>query len=169
MDAVRVLLVFFCFTAVGGGGLHDGDLLGIAKGEVGVKELSGRNDGPRVEEYLGCVGLKRGAPYCAAFVSWVFMKAGYGAPRTGWSPALFPAGRIVERPAPGLVFGIYFKSLGRIAHCGLVLGVRGDWVVTVEGNTDPSGGRNGDGVYQRMRHKRSIYRCSNWLRYGTGG
>lgn len=155
--------MFFCFTAFGGSGLHDGDLLGIAKGEVGVKEWSGRNDGPRVEEYLACVGLKRGSPYCAAFVSWVFMKAGYGVPRTGWSPALFPIGRIVKEPAPGMVFGIYFKSLGRIAHCGFVQGVRGNWVVTVEANTDPSGGRNGDGVYQRMRHKRSIYRYSNWL------
>jgi len=160
--------VFFCFIAFGGSGLHGGDLLGIANREVGVREWSGRNDGPRVEEYLSCVGLKRGAPYCAAFVSWVFMRAGYGAPRTGWSPALFPADRLVGKPSPGMVFGIYFKSLGRIAHCGLVEKVRGDWVVTVEANTDPSGGRNGDGVYLRMRHKRSIYRYCNWLRYGTG-
>nr|WP_307866714.1 peptidoglycan-binding protein [Pedobacter sp. ASV19] len=161
--------MFFCFIAFGGSGLHGGDLLGIASREVGVRELSGRNDGPRVEEYLSCVGLKRGAPYCAAFVSWVFMEAGYGAPRTGWSPALFPARRIVKDAAPGMVFGIYFKSLGRIGHCGLVQGVKGDWVVTVEANTDPSGGRNGDGVYLRMRHKRSIYRYANWLCYGTGG
>lgn len=35
------------------------------------------------------VKLKKGQPWCAAFVSWVFAKAGYTAPRTGWSPALF--------------------------------------------------------------------------------
>ncbi|MHA4894131.1 C40 family peptidase [Pedobacter sp. PWIIR3] len=137
-------------------------LIPIAEAELWVREATGRNDGKRVEEYLASVGLKQGQPYCAAFLSWVFKQAGYAAPRTGWSPDLFPNSRLVKAAAPGNVFGIYFPALKRIAHCGLVTGVQGDWVKTIEGNTNGSGGREGDGVYRRLRHKRSIKAYADW-------
>ena len=137
-------------------------LIPIAMAELWVREKTGKNDGKRVEEYLASVKLKKGDPYCAAFVSWVFQQAGYELPRTGWSPALFPAARLAKAAAPGNVFGIYFPALKRIAHCGLVVSSRSDWVNTVEGNTDASGGREGGGVYQRLRHKKSIRLYSDW-------
>ena len=137
-------------------------LIPIAMAELWVREKTGKNDGKRVEEYLASVKLKKGDPYCAAFVSWVFQQAGYELPRTGWSPALFPAARLAKAAAPGNVFGIYFPALKRIAHCGLVVSSRRDWVNTVEGNTDASGGREGGGVYQRLRHKKSIRLYSDW-------
>ncbi len=118
-------------------------LIPIAEAELWVREATGGNDGKRVEEYLNAVGLKKGDPYCAAFVSWVFKQAGYDAPRTGWSPALFPTSRLVKAAEPGNVFGIYFPALKRIGHCGLIAGVQGDWIQTIEGNTDGSGGREG--------------------------
>ncbi|MEJ7556692.1 MAG: peptidoglycan-binding protein [Pedobacter sp.] len=137
-------------------------LIPIALAELWVREESNKNDGKRVEEYLAVVGLKKGEPYCAAFVSWVFKQAGHASPRTGWSPALFPTTRLVKAVAPGNVFGIYFPALKRIAHCGLVVSSRGDWITTVEGNTDASGGREGGGVYQRLRHQKSIRLFSDW-------
>jgi hypothetical protein len=137
-------------------------LIPIAMAELWVREKTGKNDGKRVEEYLASVKLKKGNPYCAAFVSWVYKEAGYDLPRTGWSPALFPAARLAKAAAPGNVFGIYFPALKRIAHCGLVVSSRSDWVSTVEGNTDASGGREGGGVYQRLRHKKSIRLYSDW-------
>jgi hypothetical protein len=137
-------------------------LIPIAMAELWVREKTGKNDGTRVETYLASVKLKKGDPYCAAFVSWVFKQAGYDLPRTGWSPALFPTARLVKAAAPGNVFGIYFPALERIAHCGLVISSRSDWVTTVEGNTDASGGREGGGVYQRLRHKKSIRLFSDW-------
>ena len=137
-------------------------LIPIAQAELWVREATGNNDGSRVEEYQASVGLKQGAPYCAAFVSWVFEQAGYASPRTGWSPALFPFPKLVKAAAPGNVFGIYFPSLKRIAHCGFVESVKGDWVTTIEANTNITGSREGEGVYRRVRHKRSVYRYSNW-------
>jgi hypothetical protein len=137
-------------------------LLPIALAELWVREKTGKNDGWRVEQYLATVGLKKGNPYCAAFVSWVFKQAGYSYPRTGWSPALFPAGRLAKAAAPGNVFGIYFPAMKRIAHCGFVVNSRSDWITTVEGNTDASGGREGGGVYQRLRHKKSVRLFSDW-------
>ena len=167
MAAARIFLGVFCIAFVGGNRIPDRDLLkgnvvAIASKEVGVRELSGHNDGKRVEEYLASVGLHRGDPYCAAWVSFIFKQAGYSAPRTGWSPDLFPSKRLVKVPEPGDVFGIYFTDMGRIAHCGLVERTHSDWVYSIEANTDASGGREGGGVYRRMRHKRGISRFSNW-------
>ncbi|WP_256003281.1 peptidoglycan-binding protein [Pedobacter deserti] len=144
----------------------------IACGELWVREASGKNDGPRVEGYLASVGLKKGQPWCAAFVSWVFKQAGYAKPRTGWSPALFPAARLAKAAAPGNVFGIYFPALKRVAHCGLVTDRRDSWIGTVEGNTNASGGREGDGVYRRLRHVRTVHCYADWIaapRNGKGG
>ena len=137
-------------------------LIPIAMAELWVREKTGHNDGKRVEEYLSAVDLKKGDPWCAAFVSWVFRQAGYPLPRTGWSPALFPTLKLVKAAAPGNVFGIYFPALKRIGHCGIVLASRKDWISTIEGNTNASGGREGDGVYRRLRHKKSIRLFSDW-------
>ncbi|MES2826711.1 MAG: peptidoglycan-binding protein [Bacteroidota bacterium] len=137
--------------------------LPIAQGEIRVREKTGNNDGERVEEYLACVDLKKGQPYCAAFVSWVFKQAGYASPRTGWSPSLFPTSRLVAVAMPGNVLGIYFPALNRIAHCGFVEKVNGDLITSIEGNTDGSGGREGDGVYRRIRNRKSIRYYADWV------
>ncbi len=141
-------------------------LLGIARAEIGVREKTGCNDGKRIEAYLNAVGLRKGSPYCAAFVCWVFKQTGYAEPRTGWSPALFPdrvlVKSVVAEQVSGLVFGLYFPSLKRIAHCGFAERLKGDWLNTIEGNTNLPGSREGDGVYRRMRHIRTIYRFADW-------
>lgn len=170
MATVRFLLAFLCIAALGGRHVSGRDLLiapklpllEIARGELGVRERSGKNDGPRILIYQGAVGLKSGDPWCAAFVSWVFFKAGYPKPRTGWSPALFPLARIKKTAAPGMLFGIYFPALKRIAHCGFVESLRGDWVITIEGNTNQAGAREGDGVYRKWRPHKSIHRFADW-------
>lgn len=187
MAAVRILLGLLCLLATGGswgvgryfvvhGGPHqvqdharigDADsggakIIAIAEKEIGVREDL-ENDGQRVDQYNAYAGVRKVA-WCASFVSWVFGQAGHPQPRTPWSPALFPADRITENPVAGSVMGIYFKDLKRIAHCGIVTGLKGDLVYCVEGNTNVNGGREGDGVFRRIRHLRSIYRFANWLK-----
>jgi len=137
-------------------------LVATAQKELGVREKTGRNDGKQVEAYLALVGLKKGEPWCAAFVSWVYQQAAYPLPRTGWSPALFPSTRQLRVAMPGDVFGIYFPALKRIGHCGIVGSVYHSWIRTVEGNTNGSGGREGDGVYSRLRHQKSIRAYASW-------
>ncbi|TKC03482.1 C40 family peptidase [Pedobacter cryotolerans] len=130
---------------------------------MGVREATGKNDGTAVEAYLGYTGHKKGEPWCASFVSWVYGKAGYVQPRTAWSPALFPLARQAIHPLPADVFGIYFPKLKRIAHCGLVEKQQGNWITTIEGNTNIAGNREGDGVYRRLRHRRHIKSYANWI------
>lgn len=138
-------------------------ILTIAKSQIGVHEATGNNDGLEVEGYLNYTSNKKGEPWCASFVSWVFGKAGFNQPKSAWSPALFPKDKQVQDPAVARVFGIYFSKLKRIAHCGIISKVSGNWIYTIEGNTNVAGSREGDGVYQRIRHKRSIKFYAEWL------
>ena len=138
-------------------------ILRIAQSQLGVREATGRNDGKEVEAYLGYTNNKKGEPWCASFVSWVYGKAGFVQPKTAWSPSLFPLARQTLNPKPADIFGIYFANLQRIAHCGLVEGARGNWIYTIEGNTNSHGSRDGDGVYRKLRHQRSIKYYANWV------
>ena len=138
-------------------------LVDIAKAELGVRELTGHNDGLRVSIYLNTVKLKVGQPWCAAFISWVFQQAGEAYPRSGWSPDLFIPKVRSKEPLPGNLMGIWFANLNRIAHVGLVEKRESDWVLSIEGNTNIAGSRAGDGVYCRRRSMRTIYAYADWL------
>lgn len=139
-------------------------IVAIAAGELGVREQTGKNDGERVEAYLQSIQLGKGHAWCGAFLSWVYLKAGLASPRIGWTPDLFPFRRLTKLPLPGDLFGIYFPALKRIAHAGLVEKISSDWVITLEGNTNVKGSREGDGVFRKRRHKRTISRFANWIK-----
>jgi len=170
MAAARVLMGIFCATIVSGSNLPERSMLEKraaiirrATIELGVRERTGRNDGKKVEMYLASVGLKAGNPYCAAFISWLYKMEGYAKPRSGWSPDLFPNARLARSALPGNVLGIYFPEKKRIAHVGLIIKQEGDWVSSIEANTNVAGSREGDGVYKKLRHIRTIYKIADWL------
>ena len=182
MATIQVLLGFLCLIVIHGYSVSSGNLLKhpqanmqsrnrivqLARNEIGVRELTGNNDGKRVAEYLKAVGLKQEAPWCAAFVSWVFQQAGFALPRTAWSPAMFNSSVNVKQPQKAVVFGIYFPELKRVAHVGLVERIDGDWLTTIEGNTNITGSREGDGVYRKRRHRKAIYSYADWIGKETG-
>ena len=137
--------------------------------QVGVREATGNNDGLEVEAYLATTNLGAGYPWCAAFVSWVFEQEGYDQPRTPWTPALFPNKRNIwpakeQTPQVSDVFGIYIASKKRIGHAGFVEHWGAHFVVTVEGNTNPAGSHDGDGVYRRRRRTKTIHRVADWIK-----
>jgi hypothetical protein len=143
----------------------------IYDSQIGVRE-TGFNRGPDVEKYLRYVNLPKGNPWCAAFVCWVLGKAGVSDPRTGWSPGLFPDNKVIwmrgERgklatPNTTDLFGLYFPEKKRIAHVGFIDAWDDKWLITVEGNTNISGEREGDGVYRKRRMVGSIYRVARYI------
>lgn len=188
MATIKLLLGIFCFAITGSIGLLKRDLLvqkvtervlvpvdemkqrlrlvELAVMEIGVREKTGRNDGIRVEAYLASAVLKKGLPWCGAFISWVYQQAGYARPRTGWTPALFPSSRLARSALPGNLLGVYFPKLKRIAHVGLIEKLEGEWCVSVEGNTNSQGSSEGDGVYRKRRHVKTIYQIADWVKNG---
>jgi hypothetical protein len=144
----------------------------IYSSQIGVREKQ-PNSGVEVEKYLRYVNLPQGNPWCAAFVCWTLGQAGVANPRTGWSPSLFSKSKIIwskgesslfngqkKKPGRADIFGLYFPEKGRIAHVGFVDEWQDPWVVTVEGNTNVLGSREGDGVYRKRRLVRSVYQVA---------
>lgn len=140
--------------------------LEIARTKVGVREMTGNNDGPEVEAYLKTVGLGKGHSWCMAFMVWCFQEA---AKQLGIKSPLISTGSCMDqwddiqgvvkivKPQRGDVRpgDIFIIDLGnRKGHTGLI----GDYanaageVPTVEGNTNDNGSANGDGVYDRVRN-----------------
>lgn len=133
--------------------------------QIGVRELTGKNDGKQVENYLASVNLQKGNPWCAAFLFWNFQQVNLKAPKSGYSPDWFKtnvvwtkkSGKPLPKIERGMVFGLYFPNLGRVAHVGFIDGEDKNNFFTVEGNTNMAGSREGDGVYKKMRSKKSIF------------
>ena len=139
--------------------------------QVGVIE-HGYNSGDSVNMYLASVNLKPGNAWCAAFVSWVYQKNEVLNPKSGWSPNWFTSQYVIWKsnglknqiPKHGDVFGIYFKEKKRIAHVGFIHRFGESITITVEGNTNEAGSREGDGVYIKRRPTRQIYAVSRYIK-----
>ncbi len=147
--------------------------LTVVKGELGVaEEPRGSNRGPRVEEYLASVGLGPGHAWCAAFVSWVLAQVEIAhlvslpVPHSPWTPDFLqaPGCRLVEgrdvNVAPGMLFLLHYKRLGRVGHVGFIEGLdpkNPGCVLTIEGNSNDDGVREGYEVCRRSRRIRDLY------------
>jgi len=114
-------------------------LMEVARNTIGLREEPG-NSGAVVDEILATVGLEGSrAPWCAAWVVYVgdkaFGKKSNPFPRSAWSPAFvvkptWDRGKGVS-PGPADAFGIYFQSLRRVAHTGLIERIEGKMAVTI--------------------------------------
>lgn len=148
----------------------------VALAEVGAREET-TNCGRRVNQYklaVASLPAHQPWPWCAAFVCWVVSKAmrdhmtetktrlTFAAPRTAaaygfdeWSLAQDSSTK-THRGHPGCAVGVF--SLRSTSHCGIAISKPDSkgYFGTVEGNTNPSGSREGDGVYQRRRHVRDV-------------
>lgn len=139
--------------------------------QVGVREQGGNNRGPEVKMYLNSVGLNEGYPYCAAFVSWCFQQVEIEAPKSAWVPSyalrdkmVYKQGKVIQRlPKYGDVLLIWFKKLNRPAHIGFIDQWGEQWIISVEGNTNNNGSREGDGVYRKRRLKKQIWAVTNFI------
>lgn len=148
------------------------NVIATYRSEIGVREATGHNDGDRVELYLASCNRHKGDAWCAAFVNWTLEENSCSRAESGWSPSWHPKSKLIYRPSaniyksqpqPGDVFGIWFSKLGRLAHTGFIDQWGDDIVITVEGNTNEAGSREGDGVYRKRRPTRTIHSVSNWI------
>lgn len=158
----------------------------IAAEELAVRETS-RNQGSGIAKYWPDTsypdGYKNREPYCAAFVCWLIAEAMRRGVSVGLTSKTRPTDAAVRdlvdwarKAASGCkVFaprdGQFFPSAGDFVwfsfggekpdHIGLVEDFDGTIVRTIEANTGPDGGRDGDGVY---RKRRNLTLCRGFIR-----
>jgi hypothetical protein len=104
----------------------------------------------------------------------VMQQCGQPAPKAAaMAMAWFPRSHTVWRrdqprkhtPQRADLFGLYYASLRRIGHVGFIdsWDAASGYAITVEGNTNEAGSREGDGVYRKRRLIRQIYAVSDWV------
>ena len=137
----------------------------IAESQVGVRETK-KNGGDQIAEYQKSTWLPVGPwAWCAAFCCWVVQKSIQGRSVTFQRPETAGAwdfenwcksvdkSVMLKKPHKGDI------KRGDIvcftfSHIGIAIGSPDDDgnVLTVEGNTNGEGSREGDGVYKKTRH-----------------
>jgi len=169
---ISFFLAFVFFGRSYGCTLKQNEVRKTYTAEIGVRE-TGFNKGKRVEEYLKSANLKPGNAWCAAFITWTFRQCNIKAVISGYSPNWFQSNVVYKRDdninrnysqRVGDVFGLYFETKKRIAHVGFIDKQEGNYYITVEGNTNEAGSREGDGVYRKRRHIKTIYAISRWIK-----
>jgi hypothetical protein len=133
-------------------------------GELWVRETDGPNDSPRIREYQRVTGNAPPDPWCASFQAWAGVQVyGHAWPLklTGSCQQLrlngILHGRLNRMPAIGSLFLLIDPKRDVAHHVGLVTGdpTRTGIFPTIEGNTNPGGGREGYGVFVRARGGKS--------------
>lgn len=148
-----------------------------AESKIGVRESGGPNKGADLQPFFdadsydpnGSKPGDDGYAWCAAFVCWCVKVAVAGRAITfqrpttpgawaleAWSLAQDNSTHTLKNPGKDIRRGdvVIFE----FSHVGIATGPvdPNGRVPTVEGNTGPSGGREGDGVYRKLRAVSSI-------------
>lgn len=150
----------------------------VAAEYIGLRETS-RNRGPHLEEFWAATNYPDGAqnrePWCSAFATFCVREADRRSPHLNLSlPPVFPAvsqwlpwarriGAQIFRPGSGTrpEAGDIVIFLPRLSHIGIVDRVDGATVITIEGNTNAAGSREGDGVWRKPR---ALSFCGSFIR-----
>ncbi len=140
------------------------EALSFAQSQVGVMEKPpGSNKGAEVQKYQASVGISPGDAWCCAFVYFCFNEAaaklGIANPlaKTGgcldhWNKS--KAKKISAKDArndptllkPGYIF-IIDHGHGH-GHTGIIKRIEGGRLITLEGNSNPTGSSEGIGVFE---------------------
>jgi hypothetical protein len=163
----------------------------VARAEVGVQEITGRNDHPHILQYHKSVSdylfkLRPVPPYCASFVNFAY-KLGGAKIRDVPNPArarnwflakkrlvitqqsLRGNSRMMKMPKRGDIVGYYFqRHSNAISHIEILdwIDFENGWIYVIGANTSSSNSaitvdRNGDGVYYLRRKIKSFHRIDN--------
>lgn len=140
-------------------------------GQLGVREIT-PNNSPEIELYLKTVGVYSPASWCGAYVGYNLFIVGVSNPMSAWSPnyaktkdIIWTPKKRLTKPLPADVFTLYYSNLRRVGHTGFYVGTdKSGYFITIEGNTNGSGSREGDGVYKKKRDPRKIHAITRYIK-----
>ncbi|HNX11620.1 MAG TPA: hypothetical protein PKH68_01400 [Paludibacteraceae bacterium] len=141
-------------------------LVAIADSYMGIREATGRNDGPKVRKILRNVGLPEGNAWCAALQAQVHDDCNLPNPHSAYCPDWFKSNVVFEKDEMsidkfqakrGQVFGLWIEYKHRVGHMGMITGESRFSYYTDEGNINSKGSDEGEGSDKYIRSKRSIH------------
>lgn len=148
------------------------ELIDSINKQLYVRETS-ENRGPMIDIYLKTVKSKLGNPWCGAFVGSNLTWQNVKNPNSAWSPDYAKTTDIIWTSKnknkvellPGDVVTYYYPEIRRIGHTGFLEKVdKSGYFITVEGNTNGAGLREGDGVYKKKREPNKIHAISRYIK-----
>lgn len=160
--------------------------LHVCASQEGEREVGRTNYGGMVTRFLNAAGFFKGAPWCAAFLFWALVESGAnplklwrGIPglRGNWAASTWGMLEWARRkqilsagpPARGDI-GVWFNARSGGGHTFAITGVRAGSksdpsnvvMLTLEGNTNDEGSREGYEVARRERTFGSLRANAQW-------
>lgn len=178
---ICLLLIGVCACASVGTSPTRDSLAKVYTSFIGVTEATGRNDGKQVEAFQAVTGNKKGDAWCASFIAACLKLSKVNTWRNGNGAALSwfkPSSVVYDRKTNcyrnfvklaakrGNTGSLFYAKINRIGHIFFIhnLSRDGEYVITVEGNTNNGLSREGDGVYSLRRRIRNVYSVSDHIR-----
>jgi len=148
------------------------ELIAIARAEVGVREV-GDNGGKRVLEFQAADTLPGGNyAWCASYAAWCIREACKKLKaKNPWCNSAScdvilafarSNGILHETPQVGDVF-LVMASKYDATHTGIVSAVTSNRFREISGNTNSTGSRSGNGVYEQWRDNGDRYKFVRWI------
>lgn len=143
-------------------------IIAIAESQVGTAESPANSGNVKYNTAYWGHPVSGNFPWCCTFVWWVFNQAGAsalfnGGEKTAYCPTLMSYyranGQSIDKnadPEPGDIVFFNWNGKSNAQHVGIVAGVDGDKIITIEGNTSNSNNANGGSVMKRVRSRNCI-------------
>lgn len=132
---------------------------------IGVKETR-KNSGPEVDKIIIKAGGKPGQPWCGWFAKFIHMLCQVIRTGQGMAMSWFDRSHLIPESmvGPGDVASVFNKYLGRIGHILIIKEWmrNGQFFISIEGNTNQKGSRDGSGVLSLQRSKKDCYNFARW-------
>ncbi|MBK3516717.1 CHAP domain-containing protein [Carboxylicivirga marina] len=171
--ATAIFLVFVLASAITAKAQDNTrhELLKNLTEQLDVREVTA-NSSPMIDTYLQSVGFDYPVPWCAAFVSWNLNQLDVDNPNSAWSPSFARDKDVIWRnktrgiqPKCSDVVTFYYARLKRVGHVGFFIKEsKSGYFITIEGNTNGGGSREGDGVYMKKRPPGKVFAISRYIK-----
>lgn len=113
--------------------------LNIARKELGIKEIPGKDNNPRVVEFLNATSnisaalrAKDETPWCSAFVNWCMQQAGFDGTKNALARSWQDWGEHIDVPYIGCI--VVFQREQNFGHVGFYIGETETHIKVLGGN-----------------------------------
>lgn len=110
------------------------EVYAIAQKEMGIHDVAGPENNPRILEYAKCTSLDASndeTPWCSAFANWCLAQAGVKGTNSAWAKSFLGWGTKLDTPVKGCI-AVFSRLQG--GHVAFFDHAEGDLIYCLGGN-----------------------------------